>query len=74
VVAEESLFAQALLGDVQDLAVGPHRNPLGASVAGGAGHILELEGHHIHAAGEGSDLFQIVVGSHERAVGDRGGG
>jgi hypothetical protein len=71
VVLEESFFPQPLLGDVQHPTLGSYGNHLGTGLTGGAGDILELEGHHIHRSSEGLDLFEILIRSHERAIGDR---
>ena len=70
---EEVLFPQPLLGQVQHARVGPRRLPLRQLLAGGRGHVLELEGHDIDRLREPLQRGEVVIGGNGGRVGDVAG-
>src|SRR4051812_25863361 len=71
---QEPLLAQPVLGGVEHGAGRPHGSVLRGGLGGGGGDVLELEGDHVHAAGEIAHRVEVVVGGLDLAVGDLAGG
>ena len=61
VLAEEGFLAKALLGDVEDVAVGPDGGDLGGGAGGVGRNILEFEGDDIDVTSERADAVEILV-------------
>src|SRR5436305_8232857 len=71
---QEPFLAQPVLGGVEHGAGRPHGSVLRGGLGGGGGDVLELEGDHVHPAGEIAHRVEVVVGGLHLAVGDLAGG
>ena len=73
-IGEKALLARALLGDVQRRTARPDRHQLRRRIGRIGGDVLELERHHVHAAGERANRLEVVVLGADLEIGHLAGG
>ncbi len=74
VVGEELFFAEAVLGDVEDMGTGAEGGELLADNGRFRRYILEFISHHVNPLRELPHRIQILIGSGKLLIGDLAGG